>query len=293
MKSDMNRKQETVQLPLERLHRFPEHPYKVEDNEEMEALTESIREYGVLNPLLVRRMEGSETDYELVSGHRRAYAAAKAGLETVPAFVVSLDRNEAAIALVDSNLHRERLLPSEKAFAYKLKMEALKRQGRRSDLTSSQLETKFRSDEQIGADAGESRAQVQRYIRLTYLLPELLDLMDEGKIAFSVGVELSYLPAEAQYDLLEAMRMNDCTPSYSQAVRLHRAASAGALTPWTAQEVMVEQKPNQRDQIRFRRDELERFFPVSYTDAQIKQDILAGLALLQKQRQRERNRDER
>ena len=293
MKSDMNRKQEPVQLPLERLHRFPEHPYKVEDNEEMEALTESIREYGVLNPLLVRRMEGSETDYELVSGHRRAYAAAKAGLETVPAFVVSLDRNEAAIALVDSNLHRERLLPSEKAFAYKLKMEALKRQGRRSDLTSSQLETKFRSDEQIGADAGESRAQVQRYIRLTYLLPELLDLMDEGKIAFSVGVELSYLPAEAQYDLLEAMRMNDCTPSYSQAVRLHRAASAGALTPWTAQEVMVEQKPNQRDQIRFRRDELERFFPVSYTDAQIKQDILAGLALLQKQRQRERNRDER
>lgn len=293
MKSDMNRKQETVQLPLERLHRFPEHPYKVEDNEEMEALTESIREYGILNPLLVRRMDGSETDYELISGHRRAYAAAKAGLETVPAFVVSLDRNEAAIALVDSNLHRERLLPSEKAFAYKLKMEALKRQGRRSDLTSSQLETKFRSDEQIGADAGESRAQVQRYIRLTYLLPELLDLMDEGKIAFSVGVELSYLPAEAQYDLLEAMRMNDCTPSYSQAVRLHRAASAGALTPWTAQEVMVEQKPNQRDQIRFRRDELERFFPVSYTDAQIKQDILAGLALLQKQRQRERNRDER
>ena len=293
MKSDMNRKQETVQLPLERLHRFPEHPYKVEDNEEMEALTESIREYGVLNPLLVRRMEGSETDYELVSGHRRAYAAAKAGLETVPAFVVSLDRNEAAIALVDSNLHRERLLPSEKAFAYKLKMEALKRQGRRSDLTSSQLETKFRSDEQIGADAGESRAQVQRYIRLTNLIPNLLDLMDEGKIAFSVGVELSYLPAEAQYDLLEAMRMNDCTPSYSQAVRLHRAASAGALTPWTAQEVMVEQKPNQRDQIRFRRDELERFFPVSYTDAQIKQDILAGLALLQKQRQRERNRDER
>ena len=292
MKSDMNRKQETVQLPLERLHRFPEHPYKVEDNEEMEALTESIREYGVLNPLLVRRMEGSETDYELVSGHRRAYAAAKAGLETVPAFVVSLDRNEAAIALVDSNLHRERLLPSEKAFAYKLKAGALYHQGKRSDLTSAQFAPKL-ATEQIAEDVGTSKDTIKRYIRLTNLIPNLLDLMDEGKIAFSVGVELSYLPAEAQYDLLEAMRMNDCTPSYSQAVRLHRAASAGALTPWTAQEVMVEQKPNQRDQIRFRRDELERFFPVSYTDAQIKQDILAGLALLQKQRQRERNRDER
>ena len=284
---------QAIYIPIQSLHPFAGHPYKVQDNEEMEALTESIREYGILNPLLVRRVDGSETDYELISGHRRAYAAAKAGLETVPAFIHAIDRDAASILLVDSNLHRERLLPSEKAFAYKLKMEALKRQGRRSDLTSSQLETKFRSDEQIGADAGESRAQVQRYIRLTYLLPELLDLMDEGKIAFSVGVELSYLPAEAQYDLLEAMRMNDCTPSYSQAVRLHRAASAGALTPWTAQEVMVEQKPNQRDQIRFRRDELERFFPVSYTDAQIKQDILAGLALLQKQRQRERNRDER
>lgn len=296
MKSDMNRKQETVQLPLARLHRFPEHPYKVEDNEEMDALTESVREYGILNPLLVRRLEGSETDYELISGHRRAYAAAKAGLESVPAFVVSLNRNEAAIALVDSNLHRERLLPSEKAFAYKLKAEALYHQGKRNGLTLGQIVPKLdenRTTAQIGEPNGESYKTVQRYIRLTYLLPELLDLMDEGKIAFSVGVELSYLPAEAQYDLLEAMRMNDCTPSYSQAVRLHRAASAGALTPWTAQEVMVEQKPNQRDQIRFWRDELERFFPVSYTDAQIKQDILAGLALLQKQRQRERNRDER
>lgn len=156
-----------------------------------------------------------------------------------------------------------------------------------------QVGTKSRTDDLIAETADESARQIQRYIRLTNLIPNLLDLMDEGKIAFSVGVELSYLPAEAQYDLLEAMRMNDCTPSYSQAVRLHRAASAGALTPWTAQEVMVEQKPNQRDQIRFRRDELERFFPVSYTDAQIKQDILAGLALLQKQRQRERNRDER
>ncbi len=291
MKSDMIRKQETVQLPLERLHRFPEHPYKVEDNEEMEALTESILEYGILNPLLVRRMDGSETDYELISGHRRAYAAAKAELETVPAIVVSLDRNEAAIALVDSNLHREHILPSEKAFAYKMKLEALKRQGRRTDLTSSQLETKLRSDAQIGIETGESRAQIQRYIRLTNLIQPLLDQMDESKIAFSVGVELSYLPTDAQYDLLDAMERNDCTPSYAQAVRLHRAVNAGSLSRWLIETTMEEQKPNQKDQIRLRREDFGSYFPPSYTDEQIKKDLLAGLALLQRQRQRERERD--
>ena len=293
MKSDMCRKQETVQLPLGRLHRFPDHPYKVEDNEEMEALTESIREYGILNPLLVRRMEGSETDYELISGHRRAYAAAKAGLETVPAFVVSLNRNEAAIALVDSNLHREHILPSEKAFAYKMKLEAMKQQGRRTDLTSSQLETKLRSDAQIGIETGESRAQIQRYIRLTNLIQPLLDQMDEGKIAFSVGVELSYLPDEAQNDLLDAMERNDCTPSYAQAVRLHRAVNAGSLSRWLIETTMEEQKPNQKDQIRLRREDFGSYFPPSYTDEQIKKDLLAGLALLQRQRQRERDRDAR
>lgn len=291
MKSDMNRKQETVQLPLERLHRFPEHPYKVEDNEEMEALTESIREYGILNPLLVRRMESSETDYELISGHRRAYAAAKAGLETVPAIVVSLDRNEAAIALVDSNLHREHILPSEKAFAYKMKLEALKRQGRRTDLTSSQLETKFRSDAQIGIETGESRAQIQRYIRLTNLIQPLLEQMDEGKIAFSVGVELSYLPDEAQYDLLDAMERNDCTPSYAQAVRLHKAYNVGALDRWMIEKTLAEPKPNQQGHIRLKWENYAKFFPSQYTTAQIEQDILKGLELLK--RQRERNRDAR
>ena len=284
------------QITITNLVPFAGHPYKVEDNEDMEALTESIRENGILNPLIVRPAENDPCRFEIVSGHRRVHAARLAGIETVPAFVYPLSRDQAAVLVVDSNLHRERLLPSEKAFAYKLKAEALYHQGKRNGLTLGQIVPKLdenRTTAQIGEPNGESYKTVQRYIRLTHLLPELLDLMDEGKIAFSVGVELSYLPAEAQYDLLEAMRMNDCTPSYSQAVRLHRAASAGALTPWTAQEVMVEQKPNQRDQIRFRRDELERFFPVSYTDAQIKQDILAGLALLQRQRQRERNRDER
>ena len=285
MQYKLNTKQETVQIPLGRLHRFPGHPYKVEDNEEMEALAESIREYSVLNPLLVRRMEGSETDYELISGHRRAYAAAKAGLETVPAFVVSLDRNEAAIALVDSNLHRERLLPSEKAFAYKLKMEALAHQG-----TSRQVGEKW-SVAQISEDANESERQVHRYIRLTNLIPALLDQMDEGRIAFSVGVELSYLPDEAQYDLLDAMERNDCTPSYAQAVRLHRAYNNGTLDRWLIDTTLAEPKPNQQEHIRLKREDYAKFFPKHYTAAQIEQDIQAGLELLR--RQRDRSQDAR
>ena len=289
MYNDQNTRQETVQIPLGRLHQFPHHPYKVEDNEEMEALTESIREYGILNPLLVRRVDGSETDYELVSGHRRAYAAAKAGLNTVPAIIVALDRNAAAIALVDSNLHREHILPSEKAFAYKMKLEAMKRQGYRTDLTSSQVETKLRSDTQIGAETGESRAQIQRYIRLTNLIPDLLDQMDEERIAFSVGVELSYLDEQSQYDLLDSMERNDCTPSYSQAVRLHRAANAGTLNRWLIETTLEEQKPNQKDQIRLRREDFGNYFPSGYTDEDIRKDILAGLALLHRQRERDRD----
>jgi ParB family chromosome partitioning protein len=292
MKSDMNRKQETVQLPLGRLHRFPEHPYKVEDNEEMDALTESIREYGILNPLLVRRVDGSETDYELISGHRRAYAAAKAGLNTVPAFIVALDRNAAAIALVDSNLHRENILPSEKAFAYRMKVEALAHQGKHMAPTLGQIVPKLepnRTTALIGEQSGESYKTVQRYIRLTNLIPALLDQMDEGRIAFSVGVELSYLDEQAQFDLLDAMERNDCTPSYSQAVRLHRAANVGALNRWLIETTLEEQKPNQKDQIRLRREDFRRYFPSGYTDADIKKDILAGLALLHRQRERDRD----
>lgn len=287
-------KKETVQIPLGRLHRFPGHPYKVEDNEEMEALAESIREQGILNPLLVRRVEGSETDYELISGHRRAYAAAKAGLDTVPAFVVSLDRNEAAIALVESNLHRERLLPSEKAFAYKLKAEALAHQGKHLDLTSGQVVPKSdqnRTTAQIGEPSGESYKTVQRYIRLTNLIPALLDQMDEGKIAFSVGVELSYLDEQAQYDLLDAMERNDCTPSYAQAVRLHKAYNVGTLDRWMIDTTLAEPKPNQQEHIRLKRENFAKFFPKHYTATQIEQDIQKGLELLYRQRQR--NRDAR
>lgn len=279
------------QISITNLVPFAGHPYKVEDNEDMEVLTESIRENGILNPLIVRPAENDPCRFEIVSGHRRAHAARLAGIETVPAFVYPLSRDQAAVLVVDSNLHRERLLPSEKAFAYKLKMEAMKRQGRRSDLTSSQLETKFRSDEQIGMDAGESRAQVQRYIRLTYLLPELLTMMDEGKIAFSVGVELSYLPTDAQSDLLDAMARNDCTPSYAQAVRLHKAYNACKLDRWMIERIMAEPKPNQQEHIRLKRETFSRFFPDHYTAADIEQDILKGLELLK--RQRDRNRDAR
>ena len=294
MKNDWNTKQESVQIPLGRLHRFPGHPYKVEDNEEMEALAESIREQGILTPLLVRRVEGIETDYELISGHRRAYAAEKAGLETVPAFIVSLDRNEAAIVLVDSNLHRERLLPSEKAFAYKLKAEALAHQGKHLDLASGQVVPKSdqnRTTAQIGEPNGESYKTVQRYIRLTNLIPALLDQMDEGQIAFSVGVEQSYLDEQAQYDLLDAMERNDCTPSYAQAVRFHKAYNVGALDRWLIEKALAEPKPNQQEHIRLKRENFARFFPEHYTDAQIEQDIQAGLELLR--RQRDRSRDAR
>lgn len=281
------------QISITNLVPFAGHPYKVEDNEDMEALTESIRENGILNPLIVRPAENDPCRYEIVSGHRRAHAARLAGIETVPVFVYPLSRDQAAVLVVDSNLHRERLLPSEKAFAYKLKMEALAHQGRRSDLTSSQVETKCRSDEQIGADAGESRAQVQRYIRLTHLLPELLDLIDEGKIAFSVGVELSYLDQQFQYDLLDAMARNDCTPSYAQAVRLHKAYNNGTLDRWMIDTTLAEPKPNQQEQIRLKREDYANFFPRHYTSTQIEQDIRKGLELLKHQRDRERGWDAR
>ena len=206
-----------VVIPVSKLHPFEGHPYKVLDNEEMNTLIESIQTQGILSPIIVRPKENTTDEYEVVSGHRRLHAAVKAGLETVPAFIYALDRDAAAIAVVDSNLHREHILPSEKAFAYKMKYDAIKHQG-----TSSQLETKLRSDELLGADSGESRAQIQRYIRLTHLIPKLLTMMDEGKIALSVGVELSFLPEQCQYDVLEVCEMNDCTPSYSQVWHLHQ-----------------------------------------------------------------------
>ena len=267
------------------LHPFEGHPYQVRDDEEMDALVDSIREHGILTPLIVRPLEDAPNEYEVISGHRRLHAAQKAGISEVPAFVHAVSRDEAAIQLVDSNLHREHILPSEKAFAYKMKYEAMRHQG-----TSSQLGTKLRSDEEMAAQVGESRNQIQRYIRLTNLIPPLLTLMDEGRIAFTVGVELSYLTREEQRAVLEAIELYDCTPSYSQACRLHRDSEMmyAADTRKRILSVMSEEKPNQREQIRLRREDFRSFFPADYTDKQIKDDIIAGLNLLKRQRYRDR-----
>ncbi|MBQ3804111.1 MAG: ParB/RepB/Spo0J family partition protein [Oscillospiraceae bacterium] len=277
-------------LPIDKLHPFEGHPYKVLDNEEMNDLISSIQESGILSPLLVRPLEETTDEYEVISGHRRLHAAQKAGLETVTAFIHAIDRDAASILLVDSNMHREHILPSEKAFAYKLKYEAMRHQG-----TSSQFGTKLRTDEQIAKESGESRNQIQRYIRLTHLGPKLLDLVDQGRIAFSVGVELSYLPDGAQKHLAEIIDRDEATPSYSQAVRMHRENRQGveSISHERIDEIMAEEKPNQREQIRLRRDEFSKYFPADYGDKQIKADILAGLDLLRRQRIRERNRDVR
>lgn len=278
-------------IPIHKLHAFEGHPYKVLDNEEMNNLTESIRESGILTPLLVRPLEGAKDEYEVISGHRRLHAAEKAGMTEVPAFIYPIDRDAASILLVDSNLHREHILPSEKAYAYDLKMKAMKRQGKRTDLTSSQVATKFDAAAEIGAASNESRDQVFRYIRLTHLVPELLDLMDEGRIAFSVGVELSYLDRASQGYIADLIDRDECTPSYSQAVRMHREYNADWADvgfPFERiEEIMAEEKPNQREQIRLRRDALNKYFPSSYTEDQIKRDIIKGLDLLKRQRSRD------
>ncbi len=282
MKNDRNeRNQEAKAIAIDRLHAFRDHPYKVKDNAEMDELTESVRANGILTPVIVRPLEGTENEYEIISGHRRVRAAQKAGLTEVPAFVFDISREEAAVLLVDSNLHRERLLPSEKAFAYRMKLEALSHQGK----ACGQVGHKSRDD----VSDTDSGRQIQRYIHLTYLIPELLDLMDEGKIAFSVGVELSYLPPSSQREVLEAMHLNDCTPSYSQAVRMRKQYIFGTLDRDSIESILAEEKPNQQEHIRLKRDDYARFFPRSYTPAQIERDIQKGLELLK--RQRERNRD--
>ena len=287
MKHDMNvRNREAVRLPIDQLYPFVRHPYQVRDDAEMEELSQSIRENGILSPVIVRPLENAENRYEIVSGHRRVRAAQRAGLTEVPAFVFDISREEAAVLLVDSNLHRERLLPSEKAFAYRLKMEALKRQGKRTDLTSDQVGPKLTAKE---ISDNDSASQVKRYIRLTHLNRELLDLMDQDKIAFSVGVELSYLPPNMQHILKEEMEIFDCTPSYSQAVRLHRAANAEALNVELIEAILSEPKANQHEHIRLKRDSFAKYFPSTYTPAQIERDILKGLELLKCQLEKSRD----
>ena len=272
----MNRTDELrpVALPIRMLRPFPNHPYKVRDDDAMFALMDSVDAYGVLSPVLVRR---AETGYEIISGHRRCHAARAVGLNYVPAIVCDLSRDEAAILLVDSNLHREHLLPSEKAFAYKMKLDALKHQGKRPEQNSCQLGTNLRSDEQVAQDAGESARTVQRYIRLTHLVPELLGYMDRGAMALSVGVELSYLSEEAQNILLDAMAAEDCTPSYSQAVRMRNLFRCGDLDEEAILNIMQEPKANQRERISLSARDLRRFFPPAYTAQDMEQSILRML----------------
>ena len=276
------------ELPIHKLRPFEGHPFKVIDNEEMKQLTESILTQGLLTPLVVRPLANGT--YEVISGHRRLYACKKAGIETVPALIVEMDRDAAAIALVDSNLHREHILPSEKAFAYKLKAEALKHQGQRTDLTSVQVAPKL-ATEQIATEAKTSKDTVKRYIRLTNLIPGILDMVDEGRIALTPAVELSYLGEWEQRDLLETMESEDCTPSLSQAMMLKATSQAGQLTMDKIFTIMTQPKPNQQEKISFKVSEIRDYFPRGYTASQMTRDILKGLELLRQQRQR--NRDAR
>ena len=279
----------TSNISINKLHEFKDHPYKVLDNDEMNELIRSIQEHGILSPLIVRPLEGATGEYEIISGHRRFHAAQKAGLTEVPAFIYAVSRDEAAIMLVDSNLHREHILPSEKAFAYKMKYDALRHQG-----TSSQLGTKLRTDELIGQESGESRNQVQRYIRLTYLLPGILDYVDENRIAFSVAVALSYLTDREQYDLLETMEMEDRTPSLSQAITLKRLSQSGVLTTDRFRFILSQDKANQKEKISFSYEELSKYFPDSYSVGDIQRHILRLVAAdYSRHRDRGKERDSR
>ena len=261
-----------ITLDINKLHPFEGHPYKVLDNEDMEALVESIRTQGVLTPLCVREME--DDAYEIISGHRRLHACKKAGITTVPALIYSLDRNAAAIALVDSNLHREKILPSEKAFAYKLKLEAMNRQGQRTDLTSDQVGRKLESADIVALESGDSKTQIRRYIRLTHLLPEILEKVDEGKIAFTPAVHLSYLSPAEQGWVLDEMERNDCTPSVGQAYHLKEHSMAGTLTRDFVAGLMSQEKANQKERLKIPMERIRKYFPKHYTTAQMEDAIV-------------------
>lgn len=286
-------KKRAANIRTDKLRTFEGHPFQVLDDEDMNSLTESIKAQGIISPLIVRPIENTD-EYEVVNGHRRLHAAVKAGLTEVPALIYPLDRNEAIIAVVDSNLHRERILPSEKAFAYKMKMEAMKAQGKRTDLTLSQAATKSDTAAEIGKARNESRDQVFRYIRLTYLVPELLQKVDEGVIALSPAVELSYLSEEQQNILLDAISLNDCTPSHAQSIRMKKAAQQGTLSSDSIYEIMAEEKANQAERISFKVQDLKAFFPKNYTQKQMTDTILKLLYEHQRRLERKRNsRDER
>lgn len=273
-------------IPLEELHPFRDHPFKIRSGEEMDKMIESIRKVGAITPALARPLEGG--GFELISGHRRLAACQVLGIKTMPVIVREMTDDEAVITMVDANLQRETILPSEKAFAYRMKLEAIKHQGRS---TSRQLGENILSVTKLSNDNEESERQIHRYIRLTYLIPELLTKVDEGKIAFSPAVEISFLTEDEQRILLDAIELNDCTPSHAQSIRLKKLSQDCVLTKDQIYEIMSEEKPNQQEHLRFRREDFNGYFPKSYTEQQIKNDILKGLELLHRHRQR--NRDAR
>ena len=280
-----NHKAQAAQLPVDKLRPFEGHPFRVKDDSEMDQLVYSILTQGLLTPISVRPVENNE--YEVISGHRRLHACKKAGIETVPALIYALDRDAATIAMVDSNLHREKILPSEKAFAYKLKRDAMSHQGK----TFHQVGEKLPTAAKIGMDSGDSMNQVLRYIRLTELIPEILTMVDDGKIAFTPAVELSYLSKQEQQDLLETMESEDCTPSLSQAIQMKKLSQTGELDIDKIFDLLREPKANQQDKISFRVDDLRKYFPRSYSAARIQETILKLLSDYQKKLQR--NREER
>lgn len=276
------------EIPLDQLKPFRNHPFKVRDDQRMLDTADSIREYGVLVPAIAR--PDPNGGYELISGHRRKRGCEMAGLQTMPVIIRDLDDDAAVLVMVDSNIQREELLPSERAFAYKMKLEALKHQGARSDLTSSQLGTKLRADELLAQQAGESRNQVQRFIRLTELISELLDMVDERKLAFNPAVEVSYLKRDEQRMLLEAMDAEQTTPSLSQAQRLKKFSQEGRLTEEAMSAIMSEEKKSDMDKVTLRSDTLRKYFPKSYTPKQMEQTIIKLLDVWQKQRQKNQER---
>ena len=273
-------------IPLEMIDDFPDHPFKVKDDEDMMHLVESVIEHGILVPAILRMKEDGR--YELIAGHRRKRACQLAGLETLRSEVVDLDRDEATIYMVDSNLQRTTILPSEKAFSYKMRLEAMKRQGKRSDLTSTPPVSKFRTDEKIGKDVGESREQIRRYIRLTELIAPILEMVDDGKIALRPAVEISYLPEELQYELFGSMEQEDCTPSHAQAVRMRKLLDEGKLTAESIYAILSEEKPNQKEKLVLREDRIVNLIPPSIPMAKREDYIIKALTYYAKYRERNR-----
>ena len=265
-------REQVQQIPIDELYPFKNHPFKVLDDESMQRTVESVEQYGVLSPLIARpRPEGG---YEIISGHRRQHAAQLAGLETLPVIVRQMDDDAAVLLMVDSNLQRENILPSERAFAYKMKLEALNNQGARSDLTSTQVVSKLRSNEQLGAENNQSRETVRRFIRLTNLVPPLLQMVDDGRIAFSPAVELSYLTRDEQAELWDLIGREDATPSLSQSLRMKQLSREAKLTPEVLYAILTEEKPNQKEQIRIKTESLRKYFPRNYSAQQMEREII-------------------